>query len=182
MFKCLTCTPYRQFSTQKSNDYYQTLGIKRTAKRSDIKKAYFKLAKKYHPDVNSSVIAKEKFAQILKAYETLSDSKQRDLYDLENDYSSQGQWKGFHTEDYSQYQGSKFGRKRSKGGFRNKKSQGFWDFQGHEEPIHKRDDKDPFDEFFFTGNEGATPKENDMTRGKDIEMNLEVEFMDALNG
>ena len=57
------------------------LGIDRNASQSDIKKSYFQLAKKYHPDVNPSAEAKEKFAQINNAYETLSDEGKRRVYD-----------------------------------------------------------------------------------------------------
>ena len=62
-------------------DFYQMLGLDRSASSSDIKKAYFKLAKQYHPDVNPSDEAKEKFAKINNAYETLSDDSKRRIYD-----------------------------------------------------------------------------------------------------
>ena len=63
------------------DDYYQTLGIDRNASQADIKKQYFQLAKKYHPDVNKTSDAKEKFAKINNAYETLSDENKRRIYD-----------------------------------------------------------------------------------------------------
>ena len=62
-------------------DYYDMLGVDRGASASDIKKAYFQLAKKYHPDVNPGAEAKEKFAKINNAYETLSDDGKRRVYD-----------------------------------------------------------------------------------------------------
>lgn len=62
-------------------DYYSMLGLDRNASASDIKKNYFNLAKKYHPDVNPSAEAKEKFAKINNAYETLSDEGKRRVYD-----------------------------------------------------------------------------------------------------
>ena len=63
------------------NDFYGTLGVTRNASASDIKKEYFKLAKKYHPDVNKTPEAAEKFAKINNAYETLSDEGKRRVYD-----------------------------------------------------------------------------------------------------
>lgn len=56
-----------------AKDYYSTLDICRGASPDEIKKAYFKKAKQYHPDVNKSKGAKEKFEEINEAYETLGD-------------------------------------------------------------------------------------------------------------
>jgi curved DNA-binding protein len=65
----------------KYQDYYQILGVPRDADKSDIKKAYRKLARKYHPDVNSEASAEEKFKQVNEAYEVLKDSDKRQAYD-----------------------------------------------------------------------------------------------------
>ena len=62
-------------------DYYQILGISRTATPDDIKRSYRKLALRYHPDKNKSPEAEEKFKLIAEAYEVLSDKKKRDIYD-----------------------------------------------------------------------------------------------------
>lgn len=62
-------------------DFYETLGVSRGANQDEIKKAYFKLAKQYHPDVNKASEAKEKFASINEAYETLGDESKRKVYD-----------------------------------------------------------------------------------------------------
>jgi DnaJ-class molecular chaperone len=59
-------------------NFYQELGVKPSASESDIKKAYFSLAKKWHPDVNASPDARTQFEKISKAYETLSEQNKRD--------------------------------------------------------------------------------------------------------
>ena len=62
-------------------DFYSILGVSRSASESEIKKAYFGLAKKYHPDVNKDPSAKNKFAEINTAYETLGDADKKKNYD-----------------------------------------------------------------------------------------------------
>ncbi|AEG72365.1 chaperone protein DnaJ [Mycoplasma haemofelis str. Langford 1] len=64
-----------------SKDYYSILGISRNATEDDIKKAYRKLAKKYHPDINKEAGAEAKFKDINEAYETLGDPQKRSNYD-----------------------------------------------------------------------------------------------------
>ena len=59
----------------------ELLGVSSTADKNEIKKAYFQLAKKYHPDVNPSKEARDTFNKINEAYETLSDESKRQLYD-----------------------------------------------------------------------------------------------------
>ena len=62
-------------------DYYKILGVSRGATEDDIKKAYRKLALKYHPDKNKSPGAEEKFKEIGEAYEVLSDKEKREIFD-----------------------------------------------------------------------------------------------------
>lgn len=62
-------------------DFYKILGIAKGASDDEIKKAYRKLALKYHPDKNKSAGAEERFKEIAEAYEVLSDKKKRDIYD-----------------------------------------------------------------------------------------------------
>lgn len=69
-------------------DYYETLGIKRDASADDIKKAYRRLARKYHPDVNpGDKVAEERFKEITEANDILSDEKKRKVYDRFGYYS-----------------------------------------------------------------------------------------------
>ena len=62
-------------------DYYKILGVARGASEDEIKKAYRKLALKYHPDKNQSAGAEEKFKEIGEAYDVLSDNKKKQVYD-----------------------------------------------------------------------------------------------------
>ncbi|KKA28909.1 hypothetical protein TD95_002492 [Thielaviopsis punctulata] len=75
----------RKFHATASNnaikDPYQTLGVSKTATAGEIKKAYYGLAKKWHPDTNKEAGAKDKFGEIQAAYEILSDADKRKQYD-----------------------------------------------------------------------------------------------------
>lgn len=62
-------------------DFYETLGVSKTADKDEIKGAFRKLARQYHPDVNKAPDAEEKFKELGKAYETLMDDEKRSLYD-----------------------------------------------------------------------------------------------------
>src|SRR5215468_7781699 len=74
-------------STTKT-DYYELLGVPRKATAKDIRAAFRKLARKYHPDLNpGDKAAEEKFKQLQEAYDVLSDSKKRQMYDQYGFYS-----------------------------------------------------------------------------------------------
>jgi molecular chaperone DnaJ len=75
-------------ATTTKTDYYELLGVPRKASVKDIRTAFRKLARKYHPDLNpGDKAAEEKFKQIQEAYDVLSDSKKRQMYDQYGFYS-----------------------------------------------------------------------------------------------
>lgn len=95
-------------------DYYATLGVGKTATQEEIQRAYRKLARKYHPDINKESSAEEKFKQINEAYEVLGDPEKRSKYDQfgsgwDGQFANQGYQGGdtvrFHysTADPSQF-------------------------------------------------------------------------------
>src|SRR3979490_2625977 len=74
--------------TTTKKDYYEILGVKKSASAEDIRKAFRKLARKYHPDVNTGdKAAEEKFKALSEANEVLSDPKKRKMYDQVGFYS-----------------------------------------------------------------------------------------------
>ena len=81
---------------------YETLEINENASADEIKKAYRKLARKYHPDVNKDPGAEEKFKELNAAYEVLSDKEKKQQYDQHGDSMFGGQ--NFH--DFARNQGS----------------------------------------------------------------------------
>ncbi len=90
-------------------DYYTLLDVSKDVSAGDLKKAYRRLAKKYHPDVNTEAEAEEKFKQVQEAYDVLSDPEKRKLYDAFGDGWEQAQQGGFDQHDqagrgeYQQY-------------------------------------------------------------------------------
>ncbi|XP_030588345.1 dnaJ homolog subfamily A member 3, mitochondrial-like [Archocentrus centrarchus] len=79
----ISCCSFHSSSRRANKqDLYEVLGVSRTASQKEIKKAYYQLAKKYHPDTNpDDPEAKEKFAKLAEAYEVLSDEVKRKQYD-----------------------------------------------------------------------------------------------------
>jgi molecular chaperone DnaJ len=71
-------------------DYYKVLGVSREASPEEIKRAYRKLARELHPDVNPGAEAGERFKDVTSAYEVLSDPQKREMFDLGGDPFSSG--------------------------------------------------------------------------------------------
>jgi curved DNA-binding protein len=108
-------------------DYYETIGVARNASHDEIRKAYRKLARKYHPDVNKNPGAENKFKEAAEAYEVLGDAEKRKKYDELGQNWKQGQefqpppgWENAHFEFN--------GRPESAGGFAPEDLGGFSDF------------------------------------------------------
>src|ERR1700745_38153 len=75
-------------ATTTKQDYYEVLGVPRKASAKDIRSAFRKQARKYHPDLNpGDKSAEEKFKQLQEAYDVLSDAKKRQMYDQHGFYS-----------------------------------------------------------------------------------------------
>jgi molecular chaperone DnaJ len=139
-------------------DYYKVLGVERGANAEEIKKAYRRLARKHHPDVNpGDKTAEEKFKQISEAFDVLSDPKKREIYDNYGTYSD-----NIRVDPQA-------------GGF----GFGGFDFSN----INTGSFTDIFSELF--GNRGTTTQANTAAqpqRGQDIEYPLTLTFEEAVQG
>lgn len=145
-------------------DYYEVLGVDKNATDEELKKAYRKMAKKYHPDANpdNKVESEKKFKEVNEAYETLSDAQKRKMYDQFGPDGPQG-FGGA---------GGPFG-----GGYSYTSSgfDGFGDFG---------DLGDIFSSFFGGGFGGKTSsrKSNGPRKGSDLNLNMEITFEEAFLG
>jgi len=150
-------------------DYYKTLGVKRTAAQEEVRKAYRRLARKYHPDLNpGDKAAEEKFKHLSEAYDVLSDPKKREIYDKFGTYSDNirdagrgpaGAGFDFDWSVFTGGAGTEAGSS-SSGGFR-----------------------DIFSELFGGGaTRTTTHAQPQPQRGADIEIPLALSFEEAING
>jgi DnaJ-class molecular chaperone len=163
----------------KTRDYYEVLGVSRTASADEIKTAYRKLARKFHPDLNQGdKAAEERFKELQEAYDTLSDKENRELFDKYGENwkaVKQGGgapppgWEGTRTTggpqsggfDFSGFDFSDFGR----GGGSGAGGVGF----------------DIFEEMFSgAGGRGGRSRRRD--RGEDVEAQLELSLEEAHRG
>jgi molecular chaperone DnaJ len=92
-------------------DYYEILGLSKSAKPEEIKKAYRSLARKYHPDVNKDKSAEKKFKEISEAYAVLSDPQKKDEYDRlgHDNFTKSGQGYDFNNMNYEDLRNFNFG-------------------------------------------------------------------------
>ena len=156
-------------------DYYKTLGVAKNASAEDIKKAYRKLARKYHPDVNpNDKEAHKKFQQINEAHEVLSDPEKRKKYDQYGE-----NWK--HADQYEQARqqqqqaGGGFGGFGG-GGFG---GGGFGNFGGGEY-TYSGGEEGGFSDFFESLFGGARSRRSQAKyRGQDYNAELQLSLMDA---
>ncbi len=146
----------------KSDDPYTLLGVSRTASADEIRKAYRKLAKELHPDLNpGDKSVEDQFKNVSQAYHLLSDAEQRARFDR-GEIDASGQ-ETPQQQYYRHYADSDRGR-------RYDSSAGFRDFEGT---------SDIFADLFGHGAEGAGRVH---ARGQDVLYRLAVPFLDAVNG
>jgi molecular chaperone DnaJ len=138
----------------EKKDYYDVLGLDHSATKEDIKKAYRKLALKYHPDKNKEKDAEEKFKEISEAYAVLYDDEKRKMYD---EYGHAGIDQQYTTEDI--FRTTDFGDIFRGMGF---------------------DFNDIFEQFF--GGRGGFRQRSQQQRGNDIRYDIEVSLEDAYKG
>lgn len=154
-------------------DYYQTLGVAKTASTDDIRKAYRKLARKYHPDVNpDNPDAKLKFQQINEANEVLSDGDKRKKYDTYGE-----NWMHADQIEAQQRQQQAGGGNPFGGGFGGFGEQGNWQDFSYSGGAGGEDYSDFFESMF--GNRGGGSRRQSQFRGQDVEAQLSLSLHDA---
>src|SRR2546421_76426 len=159
-------------------DYYETLGVPKTATEDEIRSAFRKLARKHHPDVaKDKKVAEEKFKEINEAYEVLGDSEKRKKYDqLGADWNRPG---GFQPPPgWQQWEGQQPGG-------------GFYQWGGDGGGVQFEFGGTGFSDFFeafFGGGRGRSAfggfgqRERTAERGSDVEADIMVTLEEALNG
>ncbi len=149
-----------------TRDYYEILGVGRTATTDEIRKAYRKLARKYHPDINpGDKAAEEKFKEISVAYEVVGDPEKRKLYD---EFGEQGLSPGFDAEKARTYQQWQQQSAQTGGSytFESGDLNDLFGYGGFEELFGRR----------------GSGRSNAALRGEDIETSMDIDFLDAVKG
>ncbi len=154
-------------------DYYQILGVSKSASDKDIKQSYRRLARKYHPDVNPSKAAQEKFKEINEAYEVLSDPEKRRKYDT----------LGANWQQFEQYQRAGGQGPFQWGQYRTVTPEEFESIFGG-----LGADLGGFSDFFRTffggdfGRSTGTRAQTRPRRGQDVEQDIEISLDEAYRG
>lgn len=146
-------------------DYYQILGVDKSATAQEISKAFRKLAKKYHPDLNHEAGAEQKYKDVNEAYEILHDPKKRQKYDAESMNFGTG-FGNFSNSDYNDYNfnSSTFD------------NFNFDDFM-RKNNMHT-DGNTNFDNFGDVFNQYT----NDVQKGDDLDYTMNITFKDSISG
>ena len=164
-------------ATTTNKDYYGTLGVKKTATQEEIRKAFRKAARKYHPDVNpGDKKAEEKFKEISEANDVLSDEKKRKIYDQLGFYSDQID--PAQAEAYARQQGAGGGVPVDFGGF------DFSGFGGGAQHAGGSSGWGSFKDIFsgiFSGQHAAQHPRGPVA-GTDLEYQATVDFWSAIRG
>lgn len=156
-------------SSQGKKDFYEVLGVSKKADKAEIKKAYFKLAKKYHPDTNKDdKSAADKFKEVTEAYEVLSDDQQRQMYDQ---FGHAATDPNFQQNPFGG--GNPFG---GAGGFNF--GDGSFHFSSSGPGGHEIDPEELFDAFFGSG----ARRRRGPQRGADLQMHVRLTFEEAVFG
>ena len=154
-------------------DLYGVLGVKKDAKKEDIKKAYRKLARKYHPDVNpGNKEAEDRFKAISHAHEVLADPEKRKIYD---EFGEEGLRAGFDPEQARQYR-----QWQQAGGFAGRRgSHRYSGFSPGDSEFRYSGFEDVFSDLFGAG---GGPSATGPLQGRDVESRLEIDFLTAIRG
>ena len=150
-----------------ADDYYTILGVSKTASQEEIKKAYRKCARKWHPDINpGNAEAEKKFKDIAGAYDCLGDPKKRTLYD---EFGEEGLQSGFDADRARKH--AQWDAYRSKGQAGSDRE--FGRYQSYE---------DIFGDLFGSGSQPGGFRAGGASRGQDLEHHMTIDLLSALRG